>query len=330
MDWIEITIKTTSEGVEPVAGLALMAGIDGLVVDDPKDIRAYLASPEAFLWDYVDESLLADPERMAVVRLYVGDHAQGRRQWEALREGLDSLKENDREGLFGSLEQDLRGVKEEDWENNWKAYFKPFPVGEKLLVKPTWEDWQEEETRIVLEIDPGSSFGTGQHQTTRLCMEFLEEQIEAGMELLDIGCGSGILMIAALLLGAGYATGVDVAENALRTTEENLRQNRISPDRYAILCGDLTTDHQLREKLRGLQGVHLITANIVADVILSMSPYFPDLLKPEGKLLVSGVIDGRKDEVIRCVTQKGFVLEEQKREGEWNALLFRLARVKKG
>ena len=324
MDWIEIAIKTTSEGLEPITGLALMAGINGLVVDDPNDIRNYLSSPEAALWDYVDENLLADPGRETTVRVYVGDQAQGLREWGALREGLDSLRENDTEGLFGSLGWALRHVREEDWANNWKAYFKPFAVGEKLVVKPTWEDWEGCRERKILEIDPGSSFGTGQHDTTRMCLEFLEELVEPGDALLDIGCGSGILMIAGLLLGATWATGIDVEENALRVSDENLRQNRIEPGRYALYCGDLTADRLLREKLRGPEGgVDLIAANIVADVIVAMAPFISELLKPGGRLLVSGVIDGRRGEVLRRLHEEGFALDRQKQSGEWNAMAFR-------
>ena len=337
MDWVEIIINTTTQGVEPVTGLILMAGIPGLTVDDPEDIRRYLEGPRAARWDYVDDSLLENPGRGTLIRAYVADNGQGRRQWAHLRRGLLSLKKGDGEGLFGSLSWRLRDVKEEDWANNWKAFFKPFAVGERLAVKPTWETWDGEEGRTVVEIDPGSSFGTGQHHTTRMCLEMMERLIKPGMRILDVGCGSGILMAAGLLLGAGFAAGVDVEENALLTAGGNLRQNGLAPERYALYMGDITSDSGLRQSLieagkdgdaangKDICGADLVAANIVAGVILDMAPYFGAFLKRTGNLLVSGIIDDRRDEVIRRLTEAGFTLKETARSGDWNALVFGLS-----
>ena len=323
MDWIEITILTTTEGLEPVTGLVLMAGIPGLVVDDPKDLRDYLAGPHPARWDYADQSLMQTLDRETVIRVYIADNEQGRRQGEYLRAGLISLMESDAERSFGSLSQSMREVKEEDWANNWKAYFKPFSVGERLVVKPTWEEWDRRDGRIVLEIDPGSSFGTGQHHTTRMCLELLERQIEPGMRILDLGCGSGILMTAGLLLGAAHATGVDVDENAVITAEKNLKQNGLAPDSYTLYCGDLTAEPRLRRILSAADcRVNLIAANIVAGIILQMAPYFSPLLKPDGRLLVSGIIDERREEVVQTLTSAGFALAEDIQSDDWHALLF--------
>ena len=325
MDWIEIEIKTTSAGVEPLTGLILMAGIPGLVVDDPKDIQEYLAGSQAARWDYADEGLLKDPERETAVRAYTADNDQGRRQREDLLQSLRALSENDREKLYGSLEFGLRRVRDEDWANNWKAFFKPFPVGEKLIVKPTWEPRALYDGRIILEIDPGSSFGTGQHDTTRLCLEMMEKYVNTGMKILDIGCGSGILMIAGLLLGAGYATGVDVDENALRTAEENLKQNGIRADRFKLCAGDLSAEGEQRRVFsRREEKADLVVVNIVADVILGLAPYFSAFLKADGLVLLSGIIDERREEVIDRLIRSGFELKEDRRSGGWNALLFGL------
>jgi len=330
-DWIEVTVKTTGDGLEPVTGIVLMAGISGLIVDDPKDIEAYLAGPQATRWDYVDESLLLSPDREAEVRFFVGDNAQGLRQWDGVQDAIRVLKDSDIEGLFGSLDWSLRHVREEDWANNWKAFFKPFPVGKKLVVKPTWENWDKGDKRIILEIDPGSSFGTGQHHTTRMCLELMEDHVRPRTTVLDIGCGSGILMIAALLLGAGFAIGVDVDEYAVKTAEDNLKQNGFGADRFSVLWGDLTADGVLRERLGGslipetAMKADLITANIVADVIIAMTPYFLELLAPEGKLLVSGVIDGRREDVLQYLAGAGFALTDERTSGEWLALLLERA-----
>ncbi|MDR0468539.1 MAG: 50S ribosomal protein L11 methyltransferase [Peptococcaceae bacterium] len=325
MDWIEIIIETTGPGVEPVTGMVLMAGIPGLVVDDPKDIRDYLAGSQAPRWVYVDDSVLGDPARATVIRAYVANNEQGKRQWEDLLQSLLSLKESDGESLYGSLSWRLRNVKEEDWENNWKAYFKPFIIGEKLVVKPTWELWDKEDGRIIVEIDPGSSFGTGQHETTRLSLELMEKYIEPGARIYDIGCGSGILMITGLLLGAGFAVGVDIEENAVRTTDENLGQNGIPADRYALYAGDLTAQSELRRKLDHEESrADLVAVNIVADIILEMAPYFMSFLKPDGRLLVSGIIDDRREEVVGRLARAGFELAESRQAGDWHALLFRI------
>ena len=324
MDWLEIEIGTTTEGVEPVTGLILEAGIPGAVVDDPKDLARFLRGPHGRRWDYVEESLLAEPERETRVRAYVADNAQGRLQWEALRAALAALKGMDAEGLYGRLGWQVRGVKDEDWANNWKAYFKPFPVGDKLVVKPSWETWGGGDGRIVLEIDPGSSFGTGQHETTRLCLEMLEGIVSPGIRMLDVGCGSGILMTAGLLLGAAHATGVDVEENAMAVAAENMGTNGLDKGRYALHLGDLTEDAGLRETLAaGHGGFDLAVANIVAGVILGMAPFFSGLLAPGGLLLLSGIIDDRRGEVAGRMAQEGFVMEREASAGEWHALLFR-------
>ena len=319
MDWMEITIKTSHEGIEPVAGMMLMAGMSGWLINDPRDIQHYLEGPQAARWDYVDEDLLRNPDRETEMRVYVGDNAQGQAQWETLRDGLVAMKGDDGAGLYGSLDWHVRMVKDEDWANNWKAYFKPFSVGSRLIVKPTWEPLAQTEGRAVLEIDPGSSFGTGQHHTTKMCMKLMEKYVRKDDVILDIGCGSGILMIAGLLLGAAFAAGVDVEEHSVVTAEENIRQNGIKQDRYALYCGDLTDDERLRTILAKAD---LLVINIVADVIIGMAPYYADMLAEEGKLLVSGVIDDRRGDVVDRLAREGFTLIEEMASGEWNAFVF--------
>ena len=323
MDWIEIIISTSGEGVEPLSGLVIDSGISGLVVDDPADIQGLLEGTNAGSWNYIDEKLLENPDRDTVVKVYVPDNSQGREQWEALRVRVLALRDSDLDGRLGALRWETRGVRDEDWANNWKVYFKPIVIGSRLVVKPTWEQWETRADQIVLEIDPGSSFGTGQHETTRMCLEFLEECIQPGMTALDIGCGSGILMTAALLLGARRVVGVDIEENAVYTSTENLTLNGFTPDRFELFRGDLTGDSVFRAGLAEIAArVDLITANIVANTIIQMAPYFAEFLKPEGKALVSGIITGRRDDVISGMAAEGYALESEKLSGEWAALLF--------
>jgi len=339
MDWIEIEIETTTLGSEHVAGLIIMSGFQGYVIQDPEDIKRLAEKKTESGWDYIEENLLLPDSSKGsgvLVTAYAAANSQGRGQLDELQARLSDLKAGSEAGALGSLNWRLKNVAEEDWANNWKAYFKPFPVGAKLVIKPTWESWDCGDDRLLLEIDPGSSFGTGQHQTTKLCLEMLEERLQPGDRVLDLGCGSGILLIAALLLGASFAAGVDIDENSLGTTEANLKQNSIQPERYVLLRGDLASDVDLRVKLHRLESRHcqevvkdpfgtlfdLITANIVADVIIRMSSYFFFLLRPGGHLLVSGIIDERLDEVVDIISRSGLSLVDKRGDAGWHACLF--------
>ena len=205
-------------------------------------------------------------------------------------ERLQYLKAEDTEGQYGRLEAVCSGIREEDWANNWKQYFKPFPVGKKLYIKPSWEEpTAAAEGRTILEIDPASSFGTGQHHTTRLCLELMENEIVPdSTRLLDLGCGSGILFIGGMLLGAKEAYAVDIEENATRIARENAAENHLDPERYTISCGNIISDETLRQEIGS--GYDVITANIVADVIKGMAPLFPGFLKDNGILILLSLI----------------------------------------
>ena len=199
---------------------------------------------------------------------------------------------------------------EEDWINNWKQYFKPIPVGEKLLIRPTWEEVQDSGGRIVLDLDPGLAFGTGTHETTRLCMELLEKYVQPGMDVLDVGCGSGILSVAALLLGAEKAVGVDIDELAVKTADENAEINHVA-DRFTGICGNLT------DKVAGKYDI--VVANIVADVIIMLTKDVEQFMKPDTVYLMSGIIDTREQDVLAAVEQH-FTIIDRKEEKGWVAL----------
>ena len=211
----------------------------------------------------------------------------------------------------------MGNVREEDWAENWKKYFKPVPVGNKLLIKPSWEQVEDAGGRIILEIDPKMSFGTGTHATTRLCMAALEDAVHDGDRVLDMGCGSGILSVAALLLGAGSALGIDVDPLAVKTALENAQINGVD-DRFTAKAGNVLEDNELVLSLG--QEYDIIAANIVSDIIIAMSGMFFRLLKKGGTLVTSGIIDERCDEVIAALEHQGFALEITDREGGWCAL----------
>ena len=239
----------------------------------------------------------------------------------SLKHLLDRLKKQDTENKFGRLEYELKSVKEEDWANNWKQYFKPLKVGNKLLVKPSWEKYDDNDERIILEIDPASSFGTGQHNTTKLCLELLEKAIQGGERILDLGCGSGILSIGGILLGAKEATAVDIEENAVETAKENALKNQISNEKYTAYCGDIISDKGLREKIGN--GYNIITANIVADVLIAMSGLFKKFLSNNSTLIVSGIITERKNEVIDAIVENGFTVVEEAEGDGWVAVMLK-------
>lgn len=322
MNWIETQIITASAGVDALCAMLTDLGIKGFSIADPADFQEFLQNKEG-KWDYIDQDLLGMAQGDTTVTVYLPDNAQGAEQLVALRAMLAQIHARDDAQLFGTLELTLKNVREEDWANNWKQYFKPFTVGERLLIKPSWETCENPWNRAVLEIDPASSFGTGQHHTTRLCLELLEQLMHPGDRVLDLGCGSGILSIGALLLGASGATAVDIEENAAATATENARKNHIDPTLYRVFCGNVLEDETLCREIG--DGYDLICANIVADVLIAMKQLFRQFLRPEGTLIVSGIIMERRDEVLDQLKSAGFTLLEVREKEGWAAASLRIS-----
>lgn len=322
MNWIEIQIITASAGVDALCAMLTDLGIKGFSIADPADFQEFLQNKEG-KWDYIDQDLLGMAQGDTTVTVYLPDNAQGAEQLVALRAMLAQIHARDDAQLFGTLELTLKNVREEDWANSWKQYFKPFTVGERLLIKPSWETCENPRHRAVLEIDPASSFGTGQHHTTRLCLELLEQLMHPGDRVLDLGCGSGILSIGALLLGASGATAVDIEENAAATATENARKNHIDPTLYRVFCGNVLEDETLCREIG--DGYDLICANIVADVLIAMKQLFRQFLRPEGTLIVSGIIMERRDEVLDQLKKAGFALLEVREKEGWAAASLRIS-----
>lgn len=322
MNWIETQIITASAGVDALCAMLTDLGIKGFSIADPADFQEFLQNKEG-KWDYIDQDLLGMAQGDTTVTVYLPDNAQGAEQLVALRAMLAQIHARDDAQLFGTLELTLKNVREEDWANNWKQYFKPFTVGERLLIKPSWELCENPWNRAVLEIDPASSFGTGQHHTTRLCLELLEQLMHPGDRVLDLGCGSGILSIGALLLGVSGATAVDIEENAAATATENARKNHIDPTLYRVFCGNVLEDETLCREIG--DGYDLICANIVADVLIAMKQLFRQFLRPEGTLIVSGIIMERRDEVLDQLKSAGFALLEVREKEGWAAASLRIS-----
>lgn len=322
MNWTQVDIYTTTEAIDLLSSKIQDLGIRGCMVQDAQDFQEFLEQKDG-RWDYLEDGLMELAHCETCITVYLPEDGQGAETLSALRDMLAQLRAADPEHIYGRLEMQCSGIREEDWANNWKQYFKPFPVGKKLYIKPSWETPTAEAAgRTVLEIDPASSFGTGQHHTTRLCLELMESEIQPGAtRLLDLGCGSGILFIGGLLLGAKSAYAVDIEENAVRIAGENAAENHLDPDSYTISCGNVITDAALTEAIG--TGYDVITANIVADVIKAMAPLFPRFLKPDGTLILSGIITERADEVLETVTAQGFAVLEKREASGWCAVKLR-------
>ncbi|MCD7959043.1 MAG: 50S ribosomal protein L11 methyltransferase [Ruminococcus sp.] len=318
MNWTQVDIYTTTDGIDPLSMKLQDLGIRGCSVQDANDFRDFLEQKDG-KWDYLEDSLMELANCETCVTAYLPQNAQGSETLAALRNMLAQWKASDTESRYGRLEMSCSGIREEDWANNWKQYFKPFAVGEKLYIKPSWESVTDQaKGRIVLEIDPASSFGTGQHHTTRLCLELLERSVTSDTKLLDLGCGSGILFIGSMLLGATDVYAVDIEENVVRIAAKNAEKNALSPTQYQISCGDIITDTALVERIGS--GYDVVTANIVADVLKAMAPLFPQFLKLGGTLILSGIISERAQEVIDTVVPYGFTVAEQLEKADWTAV----------
>ncbi len=315
MEWTEVNIYTSAEAIELLCAKLMDIGVKGFVIKDSEDFKEFLENKNG-QWDYIDQDLmgLADCETCVTVYLPVND--QGADMLMSVKSMLSEMKAADTENIYGRLEAELSDIREEDWANNWKQYFKPFKVGEKLAVKPSWEEYSDD-SRIILEIDPASSFGTGQHHTTRLCLELIEKSMNKGDKILDLGCGSGILSIAAMLLGAESSVAVDIEENAAATARENAEKNNISPEVYKTYFGNILSDEALADEIDGKYD--MITANIVADVLIAMKEYFVRYLKNGGILIISGIIEERMEEVLSAVESVGFIREEVSVKEGWAA-----------
>ncbi len=317
MNWTQVDIYTSTKGIDPLCGRLLNIGVTGFQISDSADFQEFL-DKKTGNWDILEDDLLSLKDKETTVTIYLPENSQGQEMIILMKNELDELKRIDEKNEFGRLCYSFCGIKEEDWANNWKQYFKPFQIGEKLIIKPSWEEIDEKNDKTILEIDPESSFGTGQHNTTKLCLELLQKHIKNNDKILDIGCGSGILSIAGMLLGGENAVAVDIEENAVTTSLKNAEKNGISLTNYNAYRGDIISDNALREKIGG--SYNIITANIVADVLIAMSPIFSDFLIDNGILLMSGIISSRKDDVINEITKYGFSLVEIKESEDWVVL----------
>ena len=317
MKWIEAHIDTSPAGLEPAADMLSTLGIEGLVIEDEGDFRRFLEENRQY-WDYVDEALDRSMAGKCRVTFYLEEGDAAFTAIAAVRIAMAELKKAHPD--YAPLLLTLDGIEDADWENNWRAYYKPMEIGERLLVIPDWET-AETGDRVALRLEPGLTFGTGSHATTRLCLTALERIVRPGMRMLDLGCGSGILSIAALLLGAETAFACDIDEKAVGIAYQNAALNGVGRDRYTVRAGDILSDIGLQREMGS--GYDVIAANIVADVIIALAPAARPLLAPGGYFLCSGIIEGREAEVREALEAAGFTVEEAGQSEGWHSFLCR-------
>lgn len=321
-NWIEIFIETTKEGFEPVSGIIYQCGITGVMIEDADDFEEFLENP-ARDWDYIEDELVEQKHNAKNgITFFVRDNMNGKETFELVKEMLKNAKENEKEIDFGSLDITVKNIKEDDWANNWKKYFKPFAVGDKIVIRPSWEEYNDDGNKTVLKIDPGHVFGTGTHETTQLCIELIENYLKKDDMVLDIGCGSGILSIASLLLGAKYADAVDIDPNAIDIAYTNARMNDIGRETYDVVSGNILEDEDLNEKYSGKK-YDVVEANIVADVIIALTDKIPQYIKDGGVFISSGIIVERLDDVLEALKGHGFEVLEVKKKKGWSAIASR-------
>ena len=316
MDYLEVTIQTASAGIELVANALTAGGYDSLVVEDQAEYENFLEDNRAY-WDYIDEAFQQELQGLSRIKLYLEVDGNEEKQLRKLEKVLDALKKRTRKNL-GTLEITSQLLPETNWEESWKDNYPPQPVGEKLIVVPCWNP--EAGDRIPVILDPGLTFGTGAHPSTQMCMEFMEELVKDGMDVIDLGSGSGILSIAALRLGAKTAVGVDIDPKAEDIARENAAYNDFHTDRFDAVTGNVTEDHDLMARLSG-KHYDLVFVNIVADVIIGLAPVLKHFMDAGTRVICSGILDVREADVHQALTANGLKILATKSKEDWRALV---------
>lgn len=299
MDWTEIKITVNADDVDRAGDIASMVVPYGIYIEDYRTLEQ--EAWEIARIDLIDEDLLAKDRTKGIVHVYISPEENPAEAVSFLTERLNA------EGIENEIDENV--CKNADWENNWKKYFKPMPVGERLLIRPIWEQEYDAGSRAVLHLEPGLAFGSGTHDTTRLCLETLEKYANPGKTVLDIGCGSGILSVACLLLGADSAVGVDIDALAVKTAKENGKTNGFDEPKFTVLQGSTT------DKVTGRYDI--IAANIVADIIIGLCGDVKNYMNPDAVFITSGIIESRENDVLEAFTANGLEVIARHESGGW-------------
>ena len=314
MDWVEITVHTTTEGSDIVSQALIDAGTTGVSIEDKNDFNENQRAPGQ--WDLIDEQVLINMPEDVLVHGYFGDDERIRDTVSQLEAHFRQVRAMELPFDVGTLKCDIKTVHDQDWSENWKKYYKPFRAGKHLVVKPSWEHYEAQPGDRVIEIDPGMAFGTGTHETTFMCMEQLEKYITPGCRAIDVGCGSGILGLAAAKLGASDVLAIDLDELAVKVAAENTEKNGLS-DIVRVAHGDLLEKRD--------EKADVIVANIIADVICYLCGPVKKHLLEGGTFICSGIIKEREDDVQHALAAAGYTVCNRLAKGEWVCLAAKLA-----
>ena len=308
MKWIEVKIKTTTEAIETVSGILYDVGVGGVVIEDPSDL--IFSEGDAGDWDYVDEALLQNVLEGAIVKGYLPESVDLIDKIEWIRQSVEMIPQYNLDKGLGEVT--TTEVYEEDWAHTWKKYYKPKKIGDRIVVKPTWESYISQEEEIIVELDPGMAFGTGTHETTMMCVQNLEKYVTPNSLVFDIGCGSGILSITAAKLGAKKVVGIDLDEVAVKVSKKNVEDNHVT-GQVDIKRGNLLdTLHERAD---------IVVANIIADVIIILADDIKKFLKKDSIFIASGIILDKIDEVTAALKKNGLQVLQIETMGEWTAIV---------
>lgn len=314
MKFTKVTIYTSHAGIEPLSAMLMEKDLTSIVVDDPADVADILDKKEEYEWDYIDPAVFDNKDQEPTITVYFDDDTK--EKIADMKSCVEMLKSFVDEGVFGDIDMGRLEIEEtvvddEVWKDKWKKFFKPSKITDTLVVKPTWEEYEKADGEKVIEIDPGMAFGTGTHETTSLCMKLLEKYLKENQSVMDVGCGSGILAIAAALLGSKDILGIEIDPDAVRTAIENVELNGVN-DVVTVKEGDLTKNVD--------KVVDLIVANLMAPLVIELSGAAAEHLTDKGVYISSGILVEKRDMVSEAVKSAGFEILEILEEGEWCAI----------
>ena len=309
MKWTEITIKTTTEAVEAVTNILYDMNVGGVSLEDPKDFK--FQKKNEYDWDFVEEEIFNSGYDGVIIKTYITEERDVTDDINIIKERINALKGF---GIdIGDAIVELSEVDEQDWANEWKNYYKPTKIGEKIVVKPTWEEYEKKEDDLIVELDPGMAFGTGTHETTTMCIQQLEKYVNENSKVFDIGCGSGILAISAAKLGAKDVLAVDLDEVAVKVSKENVSLNNVD---VKVRHGNLM--EVVNDK------ADIVVANIIADIIKILAKDIKNFMKEDAVFISSGIIHKKVDEVKNSLEENGLEIVEIQTLGEWNAIVSKI------